>query len=312
MRWPRKDTISIHHRASTRQNSPTSRHSQSIRNSLENTVYTTSARFSSKIPTPTGIATRSSKPQTPLCLRRAAQKLAACHRGIDVHQEVCQPVGKRVLLALITAARNLGEIECCTDRNDESTAAVEAAHLYKGGQNLNQQIYCVQTQSPSGRRRTKNFMQKGSFGQVLKCLDRKTGEHVAVKIIRNKKRFHCQALVKVKILESLARWDPDDNHNNWYFRNHLCIAFTELDEVSADVTSRELCYGFSHIKSLLETHLMDPNIFVDDENNVPLQFSHHDVEILMDDEQAQNVYIFTLPYKVFGEDLVWDMLIMTV
>jgi hypothetical protein len=47
---------------------------------------------------------------------------------------------------------------------------------------------------------------KGSFGQVLKCLDHKTGEHVAVKIIRNKKRFHCQALVEVKILESLNRW----------------------------------------------------------------------------------------------------------
>ena len=43
-------------------------------------------------------------------------------------------------------------------------------------------------------------LSKGSFGQMLKCLDHKTGEHVAVK----KKRF--QALVKVKILESLARW----------------------------------------------------------------------------------------------------------
>ncbi|RHZ43950.1 hypothetical protein Glove_794g1 [Diversispora epigaea] len=32
---------------------------------------------------------------------------------------------------------------------------------------------------------------KGSFGQVLKCLDHKTGEYVAIKIIRNKKRFHC-------------------------------------------------------------------------------------------------------------------------
>lgn len=29
---------------------------------------------------------------------------------------------------------------------------------------------------------------KGSFGQVLKCLDHKTTELVAIKVIRNKKR----------------------------------------------------------------------------------------------------------------------------
>lgn len=29
---------------------------------------------------------------------------------------------------------------------------------------------------------------KGSFGQVLKCLDHKTNELVAIKVIRNKKR----------------------------------------------------------------------------------------------------------------------------
>ena len=30
---------------------------------------------------------------------------------------------------------------------------------------------------------------KGSFGQVLKCLDHKTQELVAIKVIRNKKRY---------------------------------------------------------------------------------------------------------------------------
>lgn len=47
---------------------------------------------------------------------------------------------------------------------------------------------------------------KGSFGQVLNCRDHQTGQSVAIKIIRNKKRFHHQALVEIKILDNLRKW----------------------------------------------------------------------------------------------------------
>jgi dual specificity tyrosine-phosphorylation-regulated kinase 2/3/4 len=47
---------------------------------------------------------------------------------------------------------------------------------------------------------------KGSFGQVLSCRDHCTGESVAIKIIRNKKRFYHQALVEIKILDNLRKW----------------------------------------------------------------------------------------------------------
>ena len=47
---------------------------------------------------------------------------------------------------------------------------------------------------------------KGSFGQVVRCIDHKVGNLVAVKIIRNKKRFHAQALVEVNILKKLRDW----------------------------------------------------------------------------------------------------------
>ncbi|KAI9261737.1 kinase-like domain-containing protein [Sporodiniella umbellata] len=75
------------------------------------------------------------------------------------------------------------------------------------------------------------LMGKGSFGQVLKCFDHRSGQTVAVKIIRNKKRFHAQALTEIKILENLISWDPEDKYNNvrmlghFTFRSHLCIAF---------------------------------------------------------------------------------------
>ena len=58
-----------------------------------------------------------------------------------------------------------------------------------------------------------------------------TNSVCACKVIRNKKRFHHQALVEVKILEHLRDNDPDGQYNiintldYFYFRNHLCITF---------------------------------------------------------------------------------------
>lgn len=78
-----------------------------------------------------------------------------------------------------------------------------------------------------------DILGKGSFGQVVRCVDHKTGVLVAIKIIRNKKRFHQQALVEVDILQKLREWDPQSKHSmvnfvqSFYFRGHLCIS-TEL------------------------------------------------------------------------------------
>lgn len=75
---------------------------------------------------------------------------------------------------------------------------------------------------------------KGSFGQVCKCLDHKTKEMVALKIIKNKKRFHKQGIIEVKLLQNMKDEDPGDCYNivriknSFLFRNHLCIAFELL------------------------------------------------------------------------------------
>lgn len=79
-----------------------------------------------------------------------------------------------------------------------------------------------------------SLLGKGSFGAVLKCFDHKKDMIVALKIIRNKKRFHHQALIEVKILEHLMAVDREHKsqivrvHGYFYFRNHLCITFEPL------------------------------------------------------------------------------------
>ncbi|XDA75117.1 hypothetical protein R6Z07F_005342 [Ovis aries] len=92
---------------------------------------------------------------------------------------------------------------------------------------------------------------KGSFGQVAKCLDHKNNELVALKIIRNKTRFHHQALVELKILEALRRKDKDNTYNVvhmkdfFYFRNHLCITFELLGINLYELMKNNSFQGFS-------------------------------------------------------------------
>uniref|UniRef100_A0A2K6SUQ5 Dual specificity tyrosine-phosphorylation-regulated kinase 4 n=1 Tax=Saimiri boliviensis boliviensis TaxID=39432 RepID=A0A2K6SUQ5_SAIBB len=92
---------------------------------------------------------------------------------------------------------------------------------------------------------------KGSFGQVAKCLDHKNNELVALKIIKNKKRFHQQALVELKILEALRRKDRDNACNVvhmkdfFYFRSHFCITFELLGINLYELMKNNSFQGFS-------------------------------------------------------------------
>ncbi|CAG9313193.1 unnamed protein product [Blepharisma stoltei] len=117
---------------------------------------------------------------------------------------------------------------------------------------------------------------KGSFGQVIKCIDHKSGEIIALKIIKNKKRFKAQGLVEVKVLNLLNIHDKEDNANivrmkdSFSFRSHLCLTFellslnlyeflklNSLEGLSSSLVRRfaiQILESLKYIKSLSVIH----------------------------------------------------------
>ncbi|KAL1457906.1 hypothetical protein WDU94_008086, partial [Cyamophila willieti] len=68
---------------------------------------------------------------------------------------------------------------------------------------------------------------------------------------RNKKRFHHQALIEVRILDHLRKKDADSSYNvihmleYFYFRNHLCISFELMNLNLYELIKRNNYQGFS-------------------------------------------------------------------
>ena len=92
---------------------------------------------------------------------------------------------------------------------------------------------------------------KGSFGQVVKAYDHKNHHHVALKMVRNEKRFHRQAQEEIRILEHLRKQDKDNTYNiihlfdHFTFRSHTCITFELLSINLYELIKKNKFQGFS-------------------------------------------------------------------
>ncbi|XP_032360972.1 dual specificity tyrosine-phosphorylation-regulated kinase 2 isoform X2 [Etheostoma spectabile] len=92
---------------------------------------------------------------------------------------------------------------------------------------------------------------KGSFGQVVKAFDHRSQTHVALKMVRNEKRFHRQAAEEIRILEHLRKQDKDSSMNvihmleNFTFRNHICMTFELLSMNLYELIKKNKFQGFS-------------------------------------------------------------------
>ncbi|KAI6655755.1 Dual specificity tyrosine-phosphorylation-regulated kinase 2-like [Oopsacas minuta] len=92
---------------------------------------------------------------------------------------------------------------------------------------------------------------KGSFGQVMKVYDHKSQIHIALKMVRNEKRFHRQAQEEIRILDHLRKHDKDSSHNlvhmldSFQFRNHVCMTFELLSMNLYELIKKNKFQGFS-------------------------------------------------------------------
>uniref|UniRef100_A0AAQ4QWE0 dual-specificity kinase n=1 Tax=Gasterosteus aculeatus aculeatus TaxID=481459 RepID=A0AAQ4QWE0_GASAC len=92
---------------------------------------------------------------------------------------------------------------------------------------------------------------KGSFGQVVKAFDHRSQTHLALKMVRNEKRFHRQAAEEIRILEHLRKQDKDSSMNvihmleNFTFRNHICMTFELLSMNLYELIKKNKFQGFS-------------------------------------------------------------------
>lgn len=135
----------------------------------------------------------------------------------------------------------------------------------------------------------------GSFGQAYKWLDHKTGEEVAVKIIKNDESFQYQAGVEVKILTHLRDKDPYDKNNIirlievFTFRQHLWVVFELLSINLYDFLKQgnfrglslglirrfamQILYALNYVKSesIIHWDLKPENIILKDKNKSGLK-----------------------------------------
>ncbi|CAG9330865.1 unnamed protein product [Blepharisma stoltei] len=92
---------------------------------------------------------------------------------------------------------------------------------------------------------------KGSFGQVLRCFDHKAKDYVALKIIRNQRRFHRQGRVEIKVLNHIRIHDKGGCSHSvimqdyFLFRKHICITFELLNMNLYELLKNNKFSGFS-------------------------------------------------------------------
>lgn len=92
---------------------------------------------------------------------------------------------------------------------------------------------------------------KGSFGSVIKCLDHKTGQYVAIKFLRDTKKVHDEILFENKIISRLQDGENSSSSGiiryieSFTFRDFFCIVMELLWKDTYTVLEARHFIGYS-------------------------------------------------------------------
>ncbi|DAZ97155.1 TPA: hypothetical protein N0F65_004769 [Lagenidium giganteum] len=143
----------------------------------------------------------------------------------------------------VKQCRRNGKVYEAPAQGDERSDSTSPAPLHNDGYDDERGDYLVVQQDHLAYRYEVLFpLGSGSFGQVLCCLDHQTQTKVAVKIIRNRKKYKEQSMIEIQLLTHLHRAcstgatsapAPTNRYivkmkENFVFRNHLCLTFDLL------------------------------------------------------------------------------------
>ncbi|KAG0343358.1 dual specificity protein kinase kns1 [Podila humilis] len=77
---------------------------------------------------------------------------------------------------------------------------------------------------------------QGTFGKVVECYDRDTGERVAIKIIRAVQKYRDASKTEIRVLATMKAYDPENSYKclhlkEWFdHKNHVCMVFELLGQ----------------------------------------------------------------------------------
>jgi len=148
-----------------------------------------------------------------------------------------------------------------------------------------------------GRYKILETLGEGTFGKVLKVHDLYQNQQVALKIIKNVKKYRDAAKLEINVLSKLGKYDPRGKYLcvrmlDWFdYHGHMCIAFDILGKSVFEFLkdnnyqpypidhvrqmSYELCYSvnFLHRNRITHTDLKPENILFYDSTLVENQTS---------------------------------------